>query len=796
MARSLVVVESPTKVRTINKFLGKDYEVKSCMGHVRDLPEHDLGVDIKRGFKPAYEVLPKKEKIVSELKSSGSKADMVYLATDPDREGEAIAWHVAQVMDVPDERLRRVTFHEITRTAIERAFKQPERIDMRKVDAQQARRVLDRLVGYQVSPLLWRTVRKGTSAGRVQSVALRMVCEREEEIQAFQPVEYWTIVATLVNGNIAFEADLWKLDGEAAKVPNEAAAKALVEEIGGTTFAIESIEQKRQKRRPAPPFITSTLQQEAWRKLSFATRHTMRVAQELYEGVEVNSESVGLITYMRTDSTHLANEAVDAARTYIRESYGHQYVPQRPNVYRDRESAQGAHEAIRPTSLDLSPEKVRADLSRDQFRLYQLIWNRFLASQMVPQEFDVTTVVARGGRFHLRARASVVAFDGYARIYLEGRDEEAEETEHPIPHELLAAWDRAAKADTLDSDPGLHGYAATGITPHQNFTTPPPRFSEATLVRELEACGIGRPSTYAQIISTILDRDYVLKKEGRLVPTDLGKVVNRVLVSEFPNLFNSKFTAQMETELDRIEQGDDHWGTVLKEFYTDFEKTLASAMERRKEIKQSTIETTDKTCEKCGRPMVVRFGPRGKFLSCSGFPECRNAQPLEEPPPSDTPVPEGVTCPVCHGPVVVRNGPFGEFLACVNYPTCKGARPIPTGVKCPRPGCKGELVVKTSKRGKRFYSCNNYPECTVVYWDRPVPLSEPDPESGLSFKLEKTRRDGSTTLMSASYPPGPKMGATGPRTTGSGRSRSRGRAKGETKAGGKARRRRGAKEAE
>jgi len=796
MARSLVVVESPTKVRTINKFLGKDYEVKSCMGHVRDLPERELGVDIEGGFKPVYEVLPGKEKIVSELKSSGSKADVVYLATDPDREGEAIAWHVAQVMNLPEDRVRRVTFHEITRSAITRAFEQPKGIDMKKVDAQQARRVLDRLVGYQVSPLLWRTVRKGTSAGRVQSVALRMVCEREEEIQAFQPVEYWTIVATLDNGQITFGTDLWKLDGETANVPDEQTAKALVEEIGGTTFAIESIEKKRQKRRAAPPFITSTLQQEASQKLSFSTRYTMRVAQELYEGVVVKGESVGLITYMRTDSTHLATEAVDAARAYVRQTYGEPYVPERPNVYRSRERAQEAHEAIRATSLDLPPEKVADDLSRDQFRLYQLIWNRFLASQMTPQELEVTTLVAHGGRLDLRTSATVVLFDGFTRVYLEGKDEEPEETEHPIPREVLAAWERASKAGTIASDPTLKGYTATEIRPEQNFTKPPARFSEATLVRELEACGIGRPSTYAQIISTILDREYVVKKEGRLVPTDLGRVVKRILVSEFPNLFNSKFTAQMETELDRIEQGDDHWGTVLEEFYTDFEKTLASAMERRKEIKQSTIETTDKTCEKCGRPMVIRLGPRGKFLSCSGFPECRNAQPLKEAPPSDIPVPEGVTCPVCHGPMVVRNGRFGEFLACAKYPDCKGSRPIPTGVKCPRPGCKGELVVKTSKRGKRFYSCNNYPECTVVYWDRPVPLSEPDPESGLSFKLEKTRRDGSTTLMSASYPPGPKMGATGRRTTGSGRSRSRGRAKAETKAGGKPRRRRGAKEAE
>ena len=759
MSRSLVIVESPAKARTINKFLGKDFAVKSCMGHVRDLPERELGVDVKKGFKPEYEILQNKRKVVAELRSAGKDADLVYLATDPDREGEAIAWHIAQVMKLPDTRARRITFHEITRNAIAQAIEHPDRINMNKVDAQQARRVLDRLVGYQVSPLLWKTVRKGLSAGRVQSVALRMVSEREDAILAFTPEEFWTILVLLNNGKIVFEADLWKVDGKTAKIPDEEHASALAEEIRKTTFAIESIERKRQKRRPAPPFITSTLQQEAARKLQFSTKITMKVAQELYEGVEVKGESVGLITYMRTDSTHLAAEAVQAAREYVRTTYGEKYVPKRPNVYRNRESAQEAHEAIRPTSMGLPPEAVRQKLTRDQFRLYQLIWNRFVASQMEAQEFDVTTVVAAGGRrtptefaLHLRTIVSVVAFDGYARVYSEGQDEEKEEVEHPIPRELLEAWER--KLSGKASDPALSGYAAARVKPERHFTKPPARFSEATLVKELEARGIGRPSTYAQIISIILERNYVVKKEGKLFPTDLGRVVNRILVGQFPKLFNTEFTARMETELDRIEQGNGEWEAVLGEFYADFERTLAEAMSRRAEIKQSTIEKSDKLCAKCGRPMVVRFGPRGKFLSCSGFPECRNAEPLANSSSSfDIPVPEGVKCPVCGGPMNVRNGRFGEFLACANYPTCKGTLPIPTGVTCPRPGCGGQLVIKTSRRGKRFYSCDNYPECDVVYWDRPVPLSEPDPQSKLMFQLEKTRRDGSTVLVPAVYPP-------------------------------------------
>jgi DNA topoisomerase-1 len=753
MPRSLVIVESPAKARTINKVLGKDFDVRSSMGHVRDLPESTLGVEVENDFLPQYEVLASKRKVVNELKASGKGADIVYLATDPDREGEAIAWHIAEVMNLTKERTRRITFHEITPRAIHHAIEHPAEIDMHKVDAQQARRVLDRLVGYQVSPLLWLTVRKGLSAGRVQSVALRMVCERDELVVAFKSEEYWTIVATLKKGNLTFEADLWKVDGKVAKIPDEKHAAAIVEEIRKNHFDVENVDRKRQKRRAAPPFITSTVQQEAARKLGFSTKMTMSVAQALYEGVEVNGELAGLITYMRTDSTHLATEAVAAARQYITATYGKEYVPARPNVYRNSKSAQEAHEAIRPTSMERSPESIQGDLSRDQYRLYQLIWNRFVASQMEAQELDVTVLTTAGGNVQLKTTATVVAFDGFTRIYLEGRDDEKEEIEHPIPHELLDAWDRAEKTGKRPAEALLSGYAPAKVDPEQHFTKPPSRFTEATLVKELEARGIGRPSTYAQIISTILDREYVARKEGKLTPTELGKVVNRILASQFPKLFNAEFTAQMETELDRVEQGDDHWKSVLREFYAGFQATLADAMSRKAEIKKLTVEQSDRVCEKCSKPMIIRLGARGRFLACSGFPECRNTVALEsdEAVPA-IPVPDGIVCPKCGAGMALRNGRYGVYLACEKYPECRGARAIPTGVECPRPTCGGDLVIRTSKRGKFYYSCDNS-DCTVLYWDKPVLLAEPDPETGLKFQLEKTRRDGSTQLAPAIYPP-------------------------------------------
>ena len=652
-------------------------------------------------------------------------------------------------MKLPDEKARRITFHEITRDAILGALEEPTVVDMRKVDAQQARRVIDRLVGYQVSPLLWRTVRKGLSAGRVQSVALRLICEREDEIEAFKPEEYWKVLVLLGNHSLSFEADLWKIDGKAAKIGDEETATSVVKELGAQAFSVTDITMKRQKRRPSPPFITSTMQQEASRKLNMPPQFAMRVAQQLYEGVEVNGESVGLITYMRTDSTTIANEALTAVRDHILDRYGKPYLPSRPVTYRNSNSAQEAHEAIRPTSMAHSPEAIEQFLSSEQFRLYRLIWRRFVASQMKPQELDVTTVTIEGGRYELRSSASVEAFDGYTRIYSEGKDEDVEDEEHPIPRELLQAW------ETRESDESrrmLNDYAAREIRPTQHFTKPPARYTEATLVKELEAKGIGRPSTYANIIGTIVERTYVEKKEKRLHPTELGRIVNKILVEQFPRLFNSAFTAQMEAELDKIEQGNDHWKDMLGEFYGDFQKTLEKAMERRAEIKEAAIEKTDKLCPDCGAPMAVRFGPRGKFYGCSAYPQCKHTEPFEtEDMPEPVPFP-GVDCPVCNSGMVKRQGPYGEFLACEHYPQCKGTRPIPTGVDCPKPGCPGHLVIKTSRRGKQFFGCDQYPECDVVYWDRPIPQETPDPESGLMFKLEKNTREGAV-LVSAQYPP-------------------------------------------
>jgi DNA topoisomerase I len=751
MGQSLVIVESPTKARTITKFLGKDFRVTSCMGHVRDLPEKELGVDVENGFVPDYQIMSGKQKVVKELRDLGKNVDSVFLATDPDREGEAIAWHVAQVMKLDMAKTHRISFHEITRDAIAAAIQSPGSIDMQKVDAQQARRVLDRLVGYQVSPLLWKTVRKGLSAGRVQSVAVRLICEREEEIDKFEPQEYWSIAAQLASGEINFEADLWKIDGKQKKIRDEKTARETVEEMSQQEYSIANIEKKRQKRKPAPPFITSTLQQEASRKLRMTPQITMRVAQQLYEGIEIDGEATGLITYMRTDSTNVAQEAVSSVRDHIASRYGSEYVPSRPNKYKSASSAQEAHEAVRPTAVARTPESLEDQLTRDQIRLYRLIWRRFVASQMKPQELDVTTLTVEGGRFLLRSQLSVVAFDGYTRIYAEGKDDESEEeVEHSIPPALLVAWE---KNGGPGGDPLFEGYRAEEIDPKQNFTKPPSRFSEATIIRELEARGIGRPSTYHAIIGTIQTRKYVEKHASRLAPTDLGKVVNRILVEQFPKLFNAEFTAEMESELDKIEHGNDHWKDMLTEFYGDFQTTLEAAMSRRAEIKKSTIEETDKVCTECGKPMLIRFGSRGKFYGCSGFPECKNTEPLESekmPPPEPFP---GVECPECGAGMEKRQGPFGEYLTCEKHPDCKGKRSIPTGVKCPKPECEGELVVRTSRRGKKFYGCDQYPECDVVYWDRPVSLAEADPESGLMFQLEKVARSGETRMISAQYPP-------------------------------------------
>jgi len=772
MPKSLIVVESPTKVRTIGKFLGRDYTVKASMGHVRDLPEKELSVDIENGFTPKYVIIRGKQKVVKQIRDAAQEVDHILLATDPDREGEAICWHLAHELKRTKKPMNRITFNEITRNAVLNAIKHPGKIDQKLVDAQQARRVLDRLVGYQISPILGRTIKWGLSAGRVQSVAVRLICEREDEIEAFVPEEYWSITAKLKGENTdPFEAKLSQVDKKKAKVENEDQAKAIVKEAGGEKFIVGKINRKEQKRSPVPPFITSRLQQEAARKLRFTAKKTMSVAQQLYEGLEIGDEgSVGLITYMRTDSTRVANEAIGSVREFIGERYGSDYLPGKPIYYRSKKGAQDAHEAVRPTSVMRTPESIKQFLKRDQYALYGLIWRRFVASQMKPAIFDVTTVDINAGRYTFRATGSIIKFRGFMSVYMEGRDDSAEEDKESILPELVVG----------------QILQLLSLTPEQHFTQPPPRYSEATLVKALEENGIGRPSTYAAIISTIQDRDYVRKEQGRFVATEMGRLVNNVLIKSFPEIIDVEFTAKMEAELDDVEDGKRKWVEVLKEFYGPFSQSLKKAPDTIREAKKDMEEVTDEVCELCGKKMVIKWGRYGRFLSCSGFPECKNTKELNhqenssnEPESTDevcekcgSPMvikvgrygrflacsaypkckntkqigqdkkapdePTNEVCEKCGSPMVIKTGRYGRFLACSRYPECRTARPLSTGVDCPRPDCDGYIGEKRSKRGKVFYGCSNYPDCDFVLWNKPV--SRKCPECGAPFLVEKTSK--------------------------------------------------------
>ncbi|HEX29346.1 TPA: type I DNA topoisomerase [Candidatus Poribacteria bacterium] len=725
MAKSLVVVESPAKAKTINKFLGKDFTVKASLGHIRDLPEKRLGVNIKDGFKPQYVTIKGKEKVIRELRRAAKSADKVYLAADPDREGEAICWHIKQALGKIDKPVYRITFNEITGKAIREALKNPGDININLVNAQQARRVLDRLVGYQISPILWRNVRKGLSAGRVQSVALRLVCEREEEREKFQPQEYWVISVKLVGESgepftarlVAVGDRKAEIEGKGFKITEEE-ARAIAEKLKSLTFQVESIKRQIRRQSPPPPFITSKLQQEANRRFRFPARKTMMIAQQLYEGVELGGEGpVGLVTYIRTDSTRVADEAIAAVRELIKRNYGSQYLPSKPNVYKSKKGAQDAHEAIRPTYLDRPPDSIKAYLSPDQDKLYNLIWRRFVASQMKPARLQLTTVNISADGYQLRASGSVILFDGFLRAYKgEGGEKEGKET--------LPELKEGEKLKLLE------------VKPEQFFTQPPPRYTEATLIKELEDKGIGRPSTYATIISTLLDRGYVVKEKGYLAPTDIGIMVNRLLIRSFPEIMNVGFTADMEDKLDKIEDGKADWVEVLREFYSGFRKYLEAAPDKIHEAKKEMEEETNEICEKCGRKMVIKWGKYGKFLACSGYPECTNTRPIKEE--------EVVTdqvCELCGSPMVIKTGRYGRFLSCSNYPKCKNTKPIGTGVKCPK--CGGELVERRSKRGRTFYGCENFPKCDYAIWDKPVNKS--CPKCGFPFLVEK-RSKGKTYL--------------------------------------------------
>jgi DNA topoisomerase-1 len=786
MANSLVIVESPAKAKTIGKYLGKNFVVKASLGHVKDLPKRDLAVDLDHGFEPTYVIIEGKKKLIAELKQAAKKADTVYLAADPDREGEAICFHLKEELEDKKNgrvRIARVMFNEITPQAIRRAFDKPTEVDMHLVDAQQARRVLDRLVGYKISPLLWDKVRRGLSAGRVQSVAVRLIVEREREVRAFQKREYWTIDVHLgAKKPPVLAARFIKRNDESVEIPDETAAQGLVGQVEGADYTVRSVVTREKRRNPVPPFITSTLQQEASRKLRFSVKRTMGLAQRLYEGVALGKEGpTGLISYMRTDSTRISEDALAEARQLIGARFGPQYVPESPNVYRSRKGAQDAHEAIRPTSVERTPELLAKYLEEDELKLYRLIWMRFVASQMMPAVFDQTTIdVAAAGRdgaeYLFRATGSVPRFDGFLAVYEEGKDQKDEEDE-----EIKNRLPVVTEGEILKF---------RSIEPEQHFTEPPPRYNEATLVKKLEADGVGRPSTYASIISTIQDRGYVKKEGGKFLPTELGMVVTDLLVEAFGDILDITYTARMEEELDEIEDGKLDWRAALAEFYEKFSADLSHAEEHMTDIKRME-KPTDLVCDKCGKPMVIRWGKHGSFIGCSGYPECTSTRELTVDLPDvdnvdlteeegeeycencgrpmvlkrgrfgtfwactgypdckttrriggdekkpDVPLDE--KCPQCGNQLALKYGRFGEFTACSNYPACKYVKQKTIGVKCPDCG-EGEITERRSRRGKTFYGCNRYPECKFVAWAKP--LAEPCPQCGGAYLVEKWLKSG------------------------------------------------------
>jgi DNA topoisomerase-1 len=735
MSKSLVVVESPTKVKTISKFLGKDYTVKASMGHIRDLPESGLSVDIENGFKPQYAIIESRKKIVSEIKKAADNVDNILIATDPDREGEAICWHLAHELEKSDKPISRVTFNEITKNAVVNAINHPGQIDQNLVDAQQARRILDRLVGYQISPILGKTIKWGLSAGRVQSVAVRLICERENEVLAFVPVEYWTIGALLKGENTSqFEAKLFEISDKKAKIDNGEQAKSILKDLDGKDYIVDKIDRKERKKNPVPPFTTSKLQQEAARKLRLPVKTTMRIAQGLYEGIDLGEEgAVGLITYMRTDSTRVANEAIESVRGFIGQSYGSDYLPDKPVHYQSKKGAQDAHEAIRPTYVEKTPSDIKKSLSQDQYELYDLIWKRFVASQMKPAIYDGTTIDIKAEKYTFRATGSIIKFKGFMSVYMEGVDEESDEDKEAILPELKVGQ----KLQLIN------------LVPEQHFTQPPPRYTEATLVKTLEEKGIGRPSTYASIISTIQDREYVKKDQGKFFPTEIGILVNNALLKSFPDVMNIEFTAKMETELDDIEEGKINWVKVLENFYKPFSQALEKAPDNIKAAKKDMEETTDEVCDLCGKSMVIKWGRYGRFLACSGFPECRGTKQLNgkestpvEPEPSDE------ICEKCGSPMVIRTSRYGsKFLSCSQYPKCKVTKPLSMGVECPKPNCGGYIAEKRSKRGKFFYGCSKYPECDFVSWNKPV--NKTCPKCNAKFLVEKTSKVKGNYLVCA-----------------------------------------------
>ncbi|MEK7443226.1 MAG: type I DNA topoisomerase, partial [candidate division NC10 bacterium] len=730
--RALVVVESPTKVKTIQKYLDSTYIVKASMGHIRDLPKSTLGVDEKKGFKPDYKVLPAKKKVLDELKKAAEKVDALYIATDPDREGEAIGWHLAAELGISKSKTYRIMFNEITERAVKAAFQHPGKIDMNKVNAQQARRILDRLVGYKLSPLLWEKIRRGLSAGRVQSVAVRLLTEREREIQAFVAVEYWSLHARLLGTHPPeFTATLREVRGEKASLPSERETVAVMTALHGCEWRVKSVTRGERKRNPAAPFTTSTLQQEAGRKLHFTAKKTMMLAQQLYEGIELGAEgSVGLITYMRTDAVRVSQEAQAEARDWVGRRLGREYLPDAPPVYRARKSAQEAHEAIRPAFVEQEPKAVARFLSRDQLALYRLIWERFLASQMLPAVYDTVAADIRANDCLFRAQGSTLKFQGFMAVYVESREEVPETQEDEVETEAVVP-------------PLVEGerLRLRALDPKQHFTQPPPRYTEASLVKTLEERGIGRPSTYAQILSTIQEREYARREKGTLFPTELGMLVTDSLVPHFPEVMDVEFTAGLEESLDKIEEGEADWVETVAAFYTQFSKDLARAGKKMDDVKKGT-ETGD-ACPDCGKPIVEKWGRFGKFLACSAYPECKYTKDLGGGRVKVADEPTEEICPTCSKPMVIKHGRFGKFIACSGYPACKTTKPVPLGIGCPQPACGGQLVERRSRKGRTFYACTNYPQCTFSVWTRPIP--EPCPKCAAPFVTERIARGGKTT---------------------------------------------------
>lgn len=779
MSKALVIVESPAKARTISRYLGKDFTVKASVGHIKDLPKTRLGVDVRHDFAPSFEILPGKEKVVTELRTAASRAGRIYLAADPDREGEAICQHIYEEIAEANKDVYRVMFYEITKDAIKRAFDSPQQVNQNLVQAQLTRRILDRLVGYKISPLLWRKVRRGLSAGRVQTVTLRLIVDREREIRAFDPEEYWVFTAHLEGKEPpVFKARAIKLDGKKFKIDNETDAMALRQELQAGTFEVESVKKTTRRQQPRPPYTTSKLQQEAYRRFKFPARKTMQVAQRLYEGIDVPGEGrVGLITYMRTDSTRISSSALDTVRAMIAEKYGDKFLPKKARQFQKSAGAQDAHEAIRPTDVGRTPEALRPHLSAEEFKLYTLIWQRFVASQMEPALFDHTDIRIAAGRCLFQTTGDVLRFPGFLQVYQETAEEDAVESEGSA--DRLPALQEKQKLDLKH------------LETLQQFTQPPPRYTEATLIKTLEEKGIGRPSTYAQIVSVIQNREYVVKTEGRFQPTETGEVVVDLLTESFPDLFDYAYTARMEKDLDLIEQGEQNWQSELHEFYEGFRDRLERAEKEMRSLKEpvpsgeiceqcgarmmirwgkfgrflacerypecrntrelSTAENgdergetpeIDETCEKCGAKMVLKRGRYGTFLACSNYPECRNTRKLTaegEPAREDKVLDE--ICPECGRNLVEKTGRYGKFVACSGYPECRFIKKEKLDMPCPEPDCDGEVVVRRSRKGKVFYGCSRYPACKFTSWAKPVP--GPCPECGHPYLVEReTKRSG------------------------------------------------------